>query len=109
VRGIVENYSPQDRQSMHRWFRRSVFVLIAICLCIVLATLQQYIAYHDIRQEHAQLKSGTVDLHACLARKRELKERVERLDARLAKLNRMKYQPKNPAILLRTLETMILC
>lgn len=106
MKNIAEHCSPQNRLSMHRWFWHSAFLLGALCAGIVLTTLQQYASYHDVLSENAQLKSGTAGLHACLARKRELKESVEQLSVRLTKYNNIKYRPKNPAILLRALDAM---
>lgn len=94
---IADGQNRANQQAMHRWFWRSVVLLGTLCISMVILSVQQRLEYHELSQEYAVLKSGTTQLHACLERKRQLKEQSEKLQAQLTKANRIKHRPKNPA------------
>ena len=101
-------FDVQDRRNqaaLHRWFWLSFLLLFVLCTGMILFSVQQWFEYQAAWHEYAQLKSGTVELHACLERKRQLKEQTEKLQAQLAKINGIKYRPKNPAQLLKLLSS----
>lgn len=101
---ILDGEDRVNQRSMHRWFWRSMLLLSALCVGIAVVSVQQYLEYADLRSEHAALKLGTADLHACLESKRELKEKAATLQAQCAKMNGIKYRPKNPADVLNMLQ-----
>lgn len=93
---IIDGQIRADQQSVHRWFWRSAILLGLLSTGLIAFSIQEYMRYVDLSNEHAELKSGTSQLHACLERKRQLKEQAALLQAQSTKINTIKYRPKNP-------------
>lgn len=100
---ILDGQDRVNQAALHRWFWRSVLLLSVLFAGILIISVQQQFEYHAIQHEYVRLKSGTAELHACLEKKRQLKDRSESLQTRLGKINNIKYRPKNPAALLKML------
>ena len=96
----IDGQNHMNQRAIHRWFWRSVVLLSVLCVGVVSYSVQQYVEYYDLRQERVGVHEGTAQLHACLEKKRQFKEQIEQLQIRLAKINGIKYRPKNPATLL---------
>lgn len=102
---IMDGEDKANQLSVRRWFWRSVLLYSLLALGIIVVSARQYIEYVDVRSEHSVLKLGTTELHACLERKRELKEKVDVLQTHCAKINGVKYRPKSPADVLNMLQS----
>jgi Tfp pilus assembly protein PilN len=97
----TKNYTEQ--QAMHRWFWQSCILLISLLICLSIIQIRLFFAYKSAQQELQRLKPIEEQLNSCLTEKRTLKETTKMLKNKLAKTNRIKHKPKNPANLLQTL------
>lgn len=101
---IMDGENRVHQISMHRWFWRSVLLFSLLVVGGAVVSVRQYMEYADLYSEHRVLKSGTAELHTCLERKRELKEKVADLQMQCSKINGVKYRPKIPTDVLTMLQ-----
>ncbi len=97
----AQNHKKQ--QAMHRWFYATCIVTLTLLICLSIVSIRLYFTYTHLQKERIALKPMEERLSFCLTQKRELKEKTTQLKNQLAKTNRIKRKPKNPALLLRTL------
>ncbi len=95
--------SHKKQQAMHRWFYATCIVIFTLLLCLSIVSIRLYFTHAHLQKERSALKPKEEQLTFCLTQKRELREKTTQLKNQLAKTNRIKRKPKNPAALLRTL------
>lgn len=105
INTVMQGTDFATQRSMQRWFWRTVLLMNVLVIALVLASLYQHVTYRSLSQELA-VQSGTAQLHTCLENKRQLKERYDRAQERLAKLRRIRDNPKNPHKILQALQTL---
>lgn len=100
---FIKTKNHTEQQAMHRWFWHSCILLITLLICLSIIQTRLFFTYKNAQEELQRLKPIEKQLNSCLTEKRTLKETTKILKNKLAKTNRIKHKPKNPAYLLQTL------
>lgn len=100
---FIEQISPHERRSIHRWFISSCTLLLCTIISMIIISTNQLLTLRTLQKEHHHLAQSSSQLQECLTEKRDLKERVTALRDQNAKITRIREKPKNPAPLLELL------
>lgn len=100
---FIEQISPQERTSIHRWFYGSCITLTILIISLIAIYIHQTLTLKTLQKESAKLAYIPEQLETVLCEKRDLKELEEELKKQIAKITRTREKPKNPARLLQLL------
>lgn len=100
---FIEQISPHERKSMHRWFIFSSVILVVTVTGLIIISTNQLLTLRTLQKEYHQLAQASSQLQECLTEKRKLKEQATALTEQNAKITRIREKPKNPAQLLELL------
>lgn len=91
-------------QAIHRWFWRSIVLIMLVSIGIIICSVQQYLDYRSVRSEYVRLRLITEQLHACLEQKRSLKDKLRNARRYYEKSERARLRPVTPYELLQFID-----
>lgn len=100
---FIEQISPHERRSIHRWFISSCMILTLTLTGLICISTNQFLTLRTLQKEYDHIAQSSSQLQECLTEKRRLKEQVTALRDQNAKITRIREKPKNPAQLLELL------